>query len=165
MSGETLNDLFEEGLKEMYYVENELVDVLDELRTEVTHDDLRNAFEKHRSETEEHITRLEDVFDRIGESPEQKPVNALNGMVEDHQEFTDSDPDQDVLNLFDKAAAEKSEHFEIAAYGNLTFIASKLGHDESADILERNLREEQDALDELKSLSEQYDMESVPTQG
>ncbi len=165
MSGNTLEDLFEEGLKEMYYAEHELLDVLDELSSEVDDDEIESAFAEHRAETEEHVSRLEEVFDRIGVSPEQKSVHALDGMVEDHQQFTSQDPDQEVLNLFDKAAAEKTEHFEIAAYGNLTFIASQLGHEQSADILEETLREEEDALDELKSISEQYDMESVPMQG
>ncbi|WP_423744372.1 DUF892 family protein (plasmid) [Haladaptatus sp. SPP-AMP-3] len=166
MTGNSLNDLFHDGLKEMYYVENELLDALSELSSEVNHDDLQNAFDEHRSETENHIDRLEDVFEHIGESPEQKQVHALDGLVEDHQEFSNEDPDQEVLNMFDKAAAEKSEHLEIAAYGNLTFMADKLGHDgEIADLLEANLREEQDALDELKTISEQYDGESVPMQG
>ncbi|WP_458187547.1 YciE/YciF ferroxidase family protein [Haladaptatus sp. NG-WS-4] len=165
MSGDTLNDLFEEGLKEMYYVENELLDVLDELSSEVDHDDIEHAFREHREETEEHVDRLETVFDQIGESPEKKTVHALDGLVQDHEEFTESDPEQNVHNLFDVAAAEKTEHFEIAAYGNLTFIADKLGHDEAADLLEANLREEQEALDELKSLTEDYDVEAVPAQG
>lgn len=166
MTGNSLEDLFHDGLKEMYYVENELLDALSELSSEVDHDDLQNAFDEHRSETENHIDRLEDVFEHTDESPEQKRVHALDGLVEDHQEFSNDDPDQEVLNLFDKAAAEKSEHLEIAAYGNLTFMADKLGHDgEIADLLEANLREEQDALDELKTISEQYDVESVPMQG
>jgi ferritin-like metal-binding protein YciE len=162
MSGNTLTDLFEEGLKEMYYVENQLVDVLEELSGEVDHDDIANAFRQHKEETEEHINRLEEVFDRIGESPERKQVHALDGLVQDHQEFSDDDPEQNVLNLFDMTAAEKSEHLEIAAYGNLTFIADKLGHDEAADLLEANLREEEKALDKLKSLTEGYDVEAVP---
>lgn len=165
MTGDTLNDLFHDGLKEMYYVENELLDALSELSSEVDDDDLKNAFEEHRSETEGHVDRLEDVFDRIGESPEQKQLHALDGLVEDHAEFSNGNPDQEVLNLFDKAAAEKTEHLEIAAYGNLTFMADKLGHDgDIADLLEANLREEQDALDELKTISEQYDVETVPMQ-
>ncbi|WP_227374228.1 YciE/YciF ferroxidase family protein [Haladaptatus halobius] len=162
MSGNTLTDLFEEGLKEMYYVENQLVDVLEELSGEVDHDDIANAFRQHKGETEEHVNRLEEVFDRIGESPERKQVHALDGLVQDHQEFSDDDPEQNVLNLFDMTAAEKSEHLEIAAYGNLTFIADKLGHDEAADLLEANLREEEKALDKLKSLTEGYDVEAVP---
>ncbi|MFH5799360.1 ferritin-like domain-containing protein [Haladaptatus sp. CMAA 1911] len=165
MSGETLNDLFQAGLKEMYYVENELFDALDELATEVDHGDLQNAFEEHRSETRDHVDRLESVFDHIGVAAEQKQLYALDGLIEDHDEFTDENPEQEVLNLFDKAAAEKSEHLEIAAYGNLAFMADKLGHDEAADLLEENLREEENALDELKSISEQYDVESVPMQG
>ncbi|WP_458205510.1 YciE/YciF ferroxidase family protein [Haladaptatus sp. NG-SE-30] len=165
MSGDTLDDLFEEGLKEMYYVENELLDVLDELSNDVDHDDIEHAFRQHREETEEHVDRLEEVFDHIGESPEKKTVHGLDGLVQDHREFTDNDPEQNVHNLFDVAAAEKTEHLEIAAYGNLTFIADKLGHDEAADLLEANLREEEEALDELKSLTEDYDVEAVPAQG
>ncbi|WP_227353894.1 YciE/YciF ferroxidase family protein [Haladaptatus salinisoli] len=162
MSGDTLTDLFQEGLKEMYYVENQLVDVLEELGEEVDHDGIEDAFREHKEETEEHVNRLEEVFDKIGESPEKKQVHALDGLVQDHHEFSDDDPEQNVLNLFDTAAAEKTEHLEIAAYGNLTFMADKLGHDEVADLLEANLREEEEALDKLKSLTEEYDVESVP---
>ncbi|WP_101297142.1 YciE/YciF ferroxidase family protein [Halegenticoccus soli] len=163
MTAQTLNELFAQGLKEMYFVEQELTDALDALAQEVSEDDLAQAFEEHREETEGHIDRLEEVFEMIDESPEGKKVQAVQGLISDHEEFSEGDPDQHVLNLFDLAAAEKSEHLEIAAYGNLTFFADQLGLDDAADLLEENLREEQETLDELKQLTEAYDVSSVPT--
>ncbi|WP_266080894.1 YciE/YciF ferroxidase family protein [Haladaptatus caseinilyticus] len=162
MSNESLTDLFEEGLKEIYYVEHQLVDALEELADDVEDEELRSSFEEHRDETETHIERLEEVFEQIETSPEQAECHAVDGLIEDHDEFANSVTDQNVHELFDLAAAQKSEHLEIAAYGNLTFIADQLGHQESADLLEENLREEEDALNELKEQTEEYDVSSVP---
>ncbi|MCO8245064.1 DUF892 family protein [Haladaptatus sp. AB643] len=164
MTGDSLDDLFYEGLKEMYYVENELFDALDKLATEVNDGELQNAFEEHRGETKRHVERLQNVFDHIGEPAKRKQLRALDALMEDHEEFVDGNPDQELRNLFDKGIAEKLEHLEIATYGNLMFMADTLGHDEAADLLEKNLREERDMLDELKTIGEQYDVQSVPMQ-
>ena len=162
MSASTLEELFEHDLEDIYFAENELLDVLQELAGQVEHDDIRRALEEHREETEGQIDRLEEVFDMIGEPPEEEECEGIEGLKREQEEFAQNDPDQTVLDLFNLAAAQKTEHYEIAAYGNLTLIAAELGMDDAADLLEENLREEEDALDKLSQLTESYDFDSVP---
>ncbi|WP_433624968.1 ferritin-like domain-containing protein [Halomicrococcus sp. NG-SE-24] len=161
MSTESLDDLFETGLKEMCYTEKQLLDALSDLESEVSDEKAQSAFREHRQETEGHVERLEEVFDKVGVSPEEKQLHAIDGLVEDHDEFVQNDPEQEALEAFDLTAAQKSEHLEIAAYGNLAHLADQLGHDEAGDLLHQNLEEEEEALDELVEATEQMDVSST----
>ena len=163
MSANSLDDLFVDGLKQAYYTENQLLDALDELASGSSGEQISDAFSEHREETQQHVQRLEDIFDQIGESPEEKEDNAVKGLIQDHEEFASQDPDQQILDRFNVAAGQKSEHYEIALYGNLTPIAQDLGLDDAADTLEETLREEQEALEELSELGEQFDEQAETT--
>ncbi len=157
MCANSLNDLFVDELKHAYYTEQHLVDALEELENQTSEEKIASAFSEHRSETTDHVERLEEVFDAIGESPETTTDSAVKGLIDDHDTFASHDPDQHVLDRFNIAAGQKSEHYEIAMYGNLIPIADQLGMDDIADTLEQNLREEQDALDELSTIGEEFD--------
>lgn len=157
MCANSLNDLFEDGLKHAYYTEQQLVDATEELANQTSEDEISSAFLEHHEETRGHVSRLEEVFDAIGESPETKPDSAVDGLINDHDEFASQNPDQTALNRFNIAAGQKSEHYEIAMYGNLIPLADQLGMDDVADTLEQNLREEQDALEELSTIGEEFD--------
>lgn len=156
MCANNLNELFEEGLKYVYYTEQQLVDATEELAETTTEDQIAEAFAEHHEETQTHVERLEEVFDEIGVSPEGKTDKAVDGMVENHEHFVSQDPDDHVLDRYNIMAGQMSEHYEIAAYGNLIPLADQLDID-VADTLEANLREEQDALDELSQIGEQFD--------
>lgn len=162
MCANSLNDLFEDGLKHMYYTEQQLVDATDELATQASNSAIEDAFSEHHAETKEHVERLEAVFDRIGESPDTKQDTAVDGLIENHEAFVEQDPDDHVLDRYNIAAGQKSEHYEIAAYGNLIPLADQLGMDEVADTLEQNLREEQAALDKLSEIGEEFDYGQLP---
>lgn len=164
MCANSLNDLFEDGLKHAYYAEQQLVDATEELANGTAADEIASAFADHHDETQDHVTRLEEVFDAIDESPETKTDSAVDGLVENHEEFVSQDPDQHVLDRFNLTAGQMSEHYEIAMYGNLIPLADQLGMDEVADTLEQNLREEQDALDELSALGEKFDYGQIPAE-
>lgn len=164
MSTDTINDLFEHGLEDIYHAEHELLEALEDLEEHTEDDEIAQAFADHRQETEGHIDRLEQVFEEFGEAPEKEECEGIEGLIEEYEEFLDTDPEQRVLDYHSMAAAEKTEHYEIAAYGNLLPLANQLGLDDAADMLEENLREEQDALEKLKELTESYDMESIPAQ-
>lgn len=157
MTADSLEDLFVEGLQKIYYTEKQLVDALEELESGSTNEQVKQAFSEHREETQTHVDRLEDVFEHVDQSAETKQDRVVDAMVEEHEEFTQEDPSDEVLERFNIAAGQKSEHYEIATYGNLIPLADELGYDEAADILEENLREEQDALDELSQVGEQFD--------
>ncbi|WP_248905300.1 YciE/YciF ferroxidase family protein [Halocatena marina] len=163
MCANNLDELFRDGLKQTYYTEQQLVDALEEMKRQSSEEAIQTAFSEHRSETQEHIDRIETVFEMMDEQPEAKTDNAVKGLIEDHEKFLTHDPDQHVLDRYNIAAGQKSEHYEIAAYGNLIPIAARLGMDDAADLLEQNLREEQDALDELSGIGEAFDYGQVPS--
>jgi ferritin-like metal-binding protein YciE len=162
MSVSTLDDMFEHELEDIYYAEHELLEALQELSEQVDDGEIEDALDEHRRETQNHVDRLEEVFNMIGEPPEEEECEGIQGLLEEHEEFVQMDPDQDILNVFNLAAAQKTEHYEIAAYGNLIPLADELGLDEGADLLEENLREEEDALEKLATLTENYDLDSLP---
>lgn len=157
MCANNLEELFADGLKHVYYAEQQLVDATEELAEQSTESEIEEAFSEHHSETRDHVDRLENAFDVIDESPEAKTDHAVDGMIEDHEEFVDQDPDSHALDRFNVMAGQKSEHYEIAAYGNLIPLADQLGYDDLADQLEWTLREEQEALDELAEIGEEFD--------
>ncbi|EMA40600.1 YciE/YciF ferroxidase family protein [Halococcus hamelinensis] len=156
MCANNLDELFEDGLKHVYYAEQQLVDATEELAESTTDDELAEAFAEHHEETKEQVERLESVFEEIDATPEAEPDHAVDGLIENHEDFVNQDPDDHVLDRFNIAAGQKSEHYEIAAYGNLIPLADQLGID-VADTLEATLREEQDALDELSAFGEEFD--------
>ena len=164
MSMETIQELFEHNLEDIYHAEHQLLDALAELEEHTSREEVAQAFSEHREETETQIDRLEDIFEMFGEPPEKEECEGIKGLIEEHEEFTSMDPSQDVMDYHNMAAAEKTEHYEIAAYGNLIPLADQLGMDEAADLLEENLREEQDALDELKELTETFEMDAIPAE-
>ncbi|WP_049804856.1 DUF892 family protein [Natrinema pellirubrum] len=164
MSMETIHDLFEHGLEDIYHAEHQLLDALEELESNTDRDEIAQAFADHREETRGQIDRLEEVFDSFGEPPEKEECEGVEGLLEEYEEFTAMEPDQEVMDYHNMAAAEKTEHYEIAAYGNLIPLADQLGMDEAADLLEQNLREEQEALEELKELTEEFEMGAIPAE-
>ncbi|RRJ33782.1 YciE/YciF ferroxidase family protein [Halocatena pleomorpha] len=153
MTANQLDEMFEDGLKNIYYTEQQLVDTLSELEQQTAEDTLREAFSEHRSETEEHVHRLEEVFGMMDMEPEGKPDRAVEGLIEDHDEFASRDPEQQVLDRFNLSAGQKTEHYEIGAYDTLIPTASDLGMDEAADLLEQSRQEEENALNKLSDIS------------
>jgi ferritin-like metal-binding protein YciE len=164
MAIDSFEALFEHELEDVYDAEHELLEALEEMAGQTENEELRNAFEEHRQETEEHVTRLEEAFDIMGIDAEREECEGIEGLIEEHETFmTEEDPDQAVADIHSKMAAEKTEHYEIAAYGNLAFLAERLGMDEVVDLLGQNLEEEREALETLKDLSE--DVSAMPIEG
>ena len=157
MSAASQNQLLVDELKDIYDAEMRIEESLGELASEVDDDDLRNAFEEHREETRTHIDRLEQVFDTIDVEPGGEECEATKGIVKEHDEFAGESPEQAELDLFDLTAAQKVEHYEIASYGSLAKIADELGMDEVGDLLHQTLEEEEETLDELKEIADNFD--------
>jgi ferritin-like metal-binding protein YciE len=148
--------LLVEGLEELYYTEQQLVDALDEMAEQTEEETVSEAFSEHKEETQQHVERLEEVFEEIDQDPETREERVVDALIDEHDQFAE-DNDGEVLDRYNIAAGQKTEHYEIAAYGNLTSLASEAGYEEAADLLEQNLREEQDALEELSEAGEQFD--------
>jgi ferritin-like metal-binding protein YciE len=159
MAAKSIHDLFVHDLEDIYYAEGELLDALEQLADSTENEEIAEAFREHREETEEHIDRLEQVFDIVGHEPEREECEGIEGLIKEHEEFAGEDPEQHVLDLHNLVAAQKTEHYEITAYGNLALFADRLGYDEAGDIFHQTLEEEEAALDELTDLVEQYDYE------
>ncbi|EFW91379.1 hypothetical protein ZOD2009_14771 [Haladaptatus paucihalophilus DX253] len=160
MTTDSTEQLLVDGLKELYYTEQQLVDALETLADQTDDEDAREAFSEHREETQEHVNRLEEVFSQLGEEPQEKSEKVVDALIEEHEEFA-SENDGEILDRYNIAAGQKTEHYEIAAYGNVTSLAQKLGHDEASDMLAETLREEQSALDELSQAGEQFDQQAT----
>lgn len=160
MTLESNEDLFVEGIQELYYTEQQLVDALETLAEQTNDETASNGFAEHREETQRHVDRLEQVFDQIGQEPQTRQERVVDALIEEHEQFA-GENDGDVLDRYNMAVGQKTEHYEVAAYGNLTSLAEKLGYDEAADLLEETLREEEEALDEITQASEQFDQQQV----
>ncbi|WP_226481658.1 ferritin-like domain-containing protein [Natrinema amylolyticum] len=157
MTIDSTEDLFVDGLKHAYHTEQRLVDALEELEQTSSNEELTSGFAEHREETQNHIDRLEEVFEQVDASAEGEEDPVVEGMIEAHEEFMDKDPSQEAIDRFNIAAGQKSEHYEIAVYGNLIPMADQLGMDDAADTLEQTLREEQDELETLSEMGEEFD--------
>lgn len=150
-------------LEEMYYIENQLLDVLDTMMTDVTNDELREGLREHREETKSHVTRLEEVFETLEEQPEERECPSFDALIEERNRFleqaTGGEDLRDVTNL---GAAAKNEHLEIAGYENLLMLARKLDLSRDVrDLLEDNLDEEQQTKKQLKAMADDSAVRSV----
>ena len=160
MTTDSPEQLLVEGLQELYYTEQQLVDALQQLADETSEENARQAFSQHREETREQVDRLEQVFEQIGEQPQTREEQVVDSLIDEHEQFA-RENEGEVLDRYNIATGQKTEHYEIAAYGNLTSLAGKLGYDEASDLLAKTLREEEHALDELSQVGEQCDEQQV----
>ena len=160
MTTDSTEKLLIEGLQELYYTEQNLVDALEKLAEQTEDETAKRAFSEHRDQTKNHVDRLEQVFEQLGEEAQTREDQVVAAMIEEHEQFA-GENQGDVLDRYNIATGQKTEHHEIAAYGNLTSLAGKQGHDEAADLLEETLREEEQALEELSKAGERFDEEEV----
>jgi ferritin-like metal-binding protein YciE len=146
----TLRETFVEELADLYDAEKQLIKALPKMAKAASHGELREAFESHLEETENHVNRLEQVFESMGEKAKGKKCKAMQGLVEEGQEKISEDEGDAALIC----AAQKAEHYEIAAYGSLCSWAKLLGENEAAEILGETLEEEKAADSKLTGIAE-----------
>jgi ferritin-like metal-binding protein YciE len=150
-----LNELFIDELKDIYWAEKHLAKALVKMAKAATSDELREAIETHQGETENHITRLENVFDSIGEKAVAKKCPAMEGLIEEGQEIIKDTEDGSMTRDAGLiSAAQKVEHYEIASYGTLKTLAVTLGYTEAAEILDATLQEEKKTDSLLTQIAE-----------
>jgi len=150
----TAHDLFVHNLKSIYYLEQRLRDELGDLAGEVTNDDLEEALREHREETVEQVERLERVFEKLGEEIEGHRAADFHGHFQEIKHLNDDIYETDMLNIAFLDAAIKTEQMEITTYNSLIRMVDDLAvDDEIEDLLKDNLREEKDALKELRELA------------
>ena len=142
MEMDTLRDLFIDELRDTYHAEGQLVKALPRMAKKAESDELKAAFEQHLEETKSHQERVEEVFDLFEEKPKTKVCKGMQGIIEEGKEMMSEDMDPDVMDAALIAAAQRAEHYEMAAYGTLRTYAKLLGNDEAARILQSILDEE-----------------------
>lgn len=145
-----LNDLFHEALKDIYFAEKQILRALPKMARAAQSDELRQAFETHRDETEGQIERLDQVFEIIGKSPQGKSCEAIIGIIGEGKEVMEDFAETDALDPGLLAAAQAVEHYEISRYGTLRTWAQRLGLRDAVPLLDATLAEEK-KTDELLS--------------
>jgi ferritin-like metal-binding protein YciE len=150
----TLEDLFHEGLKDVYYAERKILTALPKMAKAVNSNDLRAAFEKHVKETEGQVQRLQQVFKMINQPAKGKTCPAILGLVEEGEEVMEEFEDSNALDAGLLGGAQAVEHYEIARYGTLIAWAQQLGMTEAAQLLQQTLDEEKMTDKSLSKLAE-----------
>jgi ferritin-like metal-binding protein YciE len=147
-------DLFVHELQDVYYAEQTLTKVLPKLAEEVSDDELSEAFEHHLEETRQQVSNLEQVFKGLGVPAKGEKCPGIDGIKEEHDTFVEeNEPTEDILDVFVTGAAARTEHYEIAAYTGLIGMAESLGNAEAAELLTKNLKQEEQALRTVESIS------------
>lgn len=142
MAVKTMDDLFVETLKDMYYAEKHILRALPTMAKKVEHDELKQALEQHAKETEHQVERLEQVFQTLDMSARGKKCEAIEGIISEAKSHMDEIEDKNVLDAGIIAAAQAVEHYEICRYGTLVEWAKDLGHEDAARLLGETLEEE-----------------------
>ena len=151
---ETLEELFHETLRDIYYAEKKILKALPKMAKKSSSQDLAAAYEAHLQETEDQVERLEKVFEMLGKNPRGKTCPAIDGMVEEAEEILKEAKSDTVRDAGSLAAAQAVEHYEISRYGTLIAWAEKLGMPDAADLLGQTLQEEKAADAKLTALAE-----------
>jgi ferritin-like metal-binding protein YciE len=153
--GEELETLFIDMLKDIYWAEKALTKALPKMAKASTTEELREGFEEHLTQTEEHIKRLEQVFELMGQKPQAKKCEAMEGLQKEAEEIIE-DTEKGTLtrDVGLIVAAQKVEHYEIATYGSLTTLANTFGMTEVADLLAQTLEEEKQTDENLTYIAE-----------
>ena len=154
MALNSLNDLFTHFLRDIYYAEKQVLKTLPKMARKADSDDLRQAFEHHREETEGQIEHLEKVFEIMGLKPRGVTCEAINGILEEGKEIMEDAEDADTRDAGMIAAAQAVEHYEITRYGTLVAWAKRLGMADAAKHLQANLDQEYQADRNLSKLAE-----------
>lgn len=149
-----LDELFHDTLKDIYYAEKKILSALPKMAKAAQNEDLTAAFEKHQGETEEQISRLEQVFELIDQKPQGKKCAAIEGILEEGQEIIKEYKGSPALDAGLVSSAQAVEHYEIARYGTLRTWAEELGLDDAAKLLQETLDEEEATDQALTELAE-----------
>jgi len=146
-----LNDCFLTELGDIYDAEKQLLKALPKMALAAEHEELKESFLSHLAQSEEHVRRLEEVFELLGDKPPSQKCKAMQGLIAESEGRIDEDLGDASLIC----AAQKIEHYEIATYGCLRTWAKLLDHDDAANLLEETLDEETDADEHLASVAVQ----------
>ena len=150
-----LEKLFTDSLKDIYWAEKHLTKTLPKMKKKATTDELKSAIEEHLAQTEEHVSRLEQVFEICGKKAQAKKCDAMEGLTKEGDSIIEETENNTMTrDAGIIMAAQKVEHYEIATYGSLVQLAKTLGMNNAAEILHQTLEEEKQADEKLTEIAE-----------
>ncbi len=158
MAMQTIEELFEHELKDIYSAEHSLLDALEQMAGESSDREIKKAFTQHRKETQGQIKRLEKIFKSMGQKPEAETCPGIEGLIKEKKVFMREKPSDDLLEFYNIGAGQKTERYEITAYESLIDMADKLGMADAVELLEQTLQEEEAALNKLKMIASEFDV-------
>jgi ferritin-like metal-binding protein YciE len=158
MPMQTIEELFEHELQDIYSAEQSLLDALEQMAQESSDREIKRGFLQHRKETQGQIKRLEKIYKSLGQKPESGSCPGVEGLIKEKKLFMREKPSGELLEFYNIGAAQKVERYEITAYESLVDMAEKLGMSDVVDLLEQNLQEEETALNRLKAIASEFDV-------
>ena len=154
MAEKTLETLFHDTLKDIYYAERAILKALPMMKRGATSDELKQAFETHKDETEVHVERLQKIFEIIGKRAQGKTCAAIEGILEEGEEILSEYKGTPAIDAGLIASAQAVEHYEITRYGTLKRWAEVLGMKDAAALLDETLQEESETDEKLTALAD-----------
>ena len=158
MAMQTIEELFEHELQDIYSAEQSLLDALEQMANESSDREIKRGFTQHRRETQAQIKRLDKIYKTLGQKPKTSTCPGMEGLIKEKKAFLREKPSDELLEFYNVGAAQKVERYEITAYEGLIDMAEKLGMPEVVDLLEQNLQEEEMTLNRLKAIASQFDV-------
>jgi ferritin-like metal-binding protein YciE len=165
MQHEALRDLYIDELRDIYSAETQLVKALPKMAKAATSDELRSGFEEHLEQTRGHVSRLEQIFEDLDEKPSGKKCAGMEGLVKEGGEMIKNEFEGDVKDAGLIGAAQRVEHYEIAAYGTVRAFAELLGDRNAVDLLSQTLEEEKETDKKLTQLAGEINVEANQNEG
>lgn len=160
MRKDSLRQLYVDELRDLYNAETQLVKALPKMAKASSNAELRQGFEEHLRQTSEQVSRLEQIFDMLGEKPTGKKCLGMEGLVKEGAETMQEDYEDAVMDAAIIGAAQRVEHYEIAGYGTVRTFAELLGESEHVSLLEQTLEEEKQTDEKLTQLAENINSEA-----
>jgi ferritin-like metal-binding protein YciE len=160
MDKNSLRGLFVDELKDIFSAENQITKALPKMAKAATSDELREGFEEHLEQTKGHIDRLQKIFEKLGEKATGKKCMGMEGLLKEGAEVMGDDFEEAVLDAALISAAQRVEHYEMAAYGSVIAFAELLGENEAVSLLKETLEEEKETDEKLTELSQEINAEA-----
>jgi ferritin-like metal-binding protein YciE len=155
-----LRDVYIEQLKDIYSAETQLTKALPKMAKAATSPDLKKGFEEHLEQTKGHVARLEQIFQTLDEEPTGQKCKAMEGLIKEGAEAIEEDASPAAKDSLLIAAAQRVEHYEIAAYGTVKTFAGLLDEGEAAELLEQTLQDEVETDEKLTTAAETINAEA-----
>lgn len=160
MRKDSLRQLYVDELKDLYSAETQLVKALPKMAKASSNAELRQAFEEHLRQTSEQVSRLEQIFESLEEKPTGKKCLGMEGLVKEGAETMQEKYGEAVMDAAVIGAAQRVEHYEIAAYGTVRAFAELLGEEQHVSLIDQTLNEEKQADEKLTQLSEEVNSQA-----